>query len=82
MLSSESEIEVGNVDSFAAWGGGESRVQVAAAEAAKRPHLGVKSPLHSPAQVGSLMKKYNITNVGVRNSDCQKGESFSFVCRC
>ena len=56
MLSSESEIEVGNVDSFAAWGGGESRVQVAAAEAAKRPHLGVKSPLHSPAQVGSLMK--------------------------
>ena len=55
MLSSESEIEVGNVDSFAAWGGGESRVQVAAA-AAKRPHLGVKSPLNSPAQVGSLMK--------------------------
>jgi len=50
VLSSESEIEVGNVDSLAAWGWGESRAQVAAAEAAKRPHLGVKSPLHSPAQ--------------------------------
>ena len=46
------EIEVGNfVDSFAARGGGESRV----AAAAKKDPIWV-SPLHSPAQVGSLLK--------------------------